>query len=67
MNGPVDGMAFSFKKGCEPTPSHVEGYFQTDSDKLVLTGKAPVREGCKVVGYSEKSPNARLVFDLPHH
>ncbi|MGI6853574.1 hypothetical protein [Mesorhizobium sp. 1B3] len=67
MNGPVEGMAFTFKKGCEPASYHVEGYFPTDSDKLVLTGKAPVREGCKVVGYSEKSPNARLVFDLPYH
>lgn len=67
MNGPVEGIAFTFKKGCEPAPYYVEGYFPTDSDKLVLTGKAPVREGCKVVGYSETSPNARLVLDLSHH
>jgi hypothetical protein len=65
--GPVEGMAFTYKKGCDPAPYKVEGYFQGNSDKLVLTGKAPVREGCKVTGYTEKSPNAKLVFDLPHH
>lgn len=67
MNGPVEGMAFTFRKGCEPAPYHVEGYFPSDSDKLVLTGRSPVREGCEVVGYTERSPNARLVIDLPHH
>jgi len=66
-DGPVEGMAFTFKKGCEPAPYKVEGYFQGNSDKLVLRGKAPVRKGCDVVGYTEKSPNAALVFDLPHH
>ena len=64
--GPVEGMAFTFKKGCEPAPYRVEGNFQGNSDKLVLTGKAPVRKGCEVTGYTDKSPNAKLVFELSH-
>ncbi|UHS59194.1 hypothetical protein [Agrobacterium vaccinii] len=56
------GVAYTYKKGCDPAPYFVSGHYQ--GIKLVLSGKAPVREGCLVVGYSEKSPNAKLVFDL---
>jgi hypothetical protein len=66
IDGPVEGMAFTLKKGCEPAPYFLEGYYPTDSDKLVLTGEAPVRDGCNVIGYTKNSPNAKLVFDLPH-
>lgn len=65
-NGAIDGMAYTFKKGCDPAPYRVRGHYPDDSDKLVLRGKSPVRKGCKVVGYTDKSPNAKLVFDLPH-
>jgi hypothetical protein len=65
--GIVEGVAFTFRRGCDPAPYRVEGHFPTDSDKLVLTGKAPIREGCTVVGYADESPNNRLVIDLPHH
>lgn len=61
--GPVQGMAFTFKKGCEPAPYYVEGYYDGGL-KLELSGKAPVRakNGCEIEGYSDKSPNAKLVF-----
>jgi len=58
------GIAYTFKKGCASAPYHVIGEFPR-APQLILKGKAPVREGCKVVGYTEKSKNARLVFDLP--
>ncbi len=28
--------------------------------KIVLTGAAPKRDGCKVIGYTKNSPNAKL-------
>ncbi|MNE77864.1 hypothetical protein D3C80_1742180 [compost metagenome] len=59
----LSGVAYTYKKGCEPAPYLVSGHFN-GSAKLTLQGKAPVREGCTVVGYSNKSPNAKLVFDL---
>lgn len=61
------GMAYTFKRGCDSAPYKVLGFFQSTSDKLVLEGKAPVRDGCNVTGYTSESPNARLIFDLPHH
>ncbi len=60
------GVAYTFKKGCDPAPYLVSGHYQR-SLKLTLSGKAPVRDGCKVVGYSASSPNAKLVFDLAAH
>jgi len=56
------GVAYTYKKGCAPAPYFVSGHYQGAG--LTLTGKAPIREGCNVVGYSDKSPNAKLVFDL---
>lgn len=67
----VEGVAFTFKKGCAPAPYHVSGRldnkYETEYPSMILRGKAPVREGCEVVGYSEDSPNAKLIFDLPMH
>lgn len=60
----AEGVAYTFKKGCPPAPYHVSGEFPR-SPHLILNGEAPIREGCKVVGYTAKSKNARLVFDLP--
>ncbi len=56
------GVAYTYKKGCDPAPYLVSGHYQ--GGNLTLTGKAPVREGCNVVGYNAKTPNAKLVFDL---
>jgi hypothetical protein len=64
LGGPMRGVAYTFKNGCPPAPYLVEGYDQGDG-LLVLTGAAPIRKGCDVVGYTKKSSNAKLVFHLP--
>lgn len=58
----LEGVAFTFKPGCEPAPYPVTGSY--DGLKLVLTGAAPVREGCDVVDYDPEAANARLEFQL---
>ncbi|PDV85949.1 hypothetical protein CO652_23855 [Rhizobium sp. H4] len=58
----ISGIAYIFKKGRDPAPYLVSGY-DNGSLQLTLQGKAPIRDGCNVVGYSDKSPNAKLVFD----
>ncbi|MEX2693959.1 hypothetical protein [Rhizobium mongolense] len=60
------GVAYSFKKNCDPAPYLVSGHYQ-GGPTLTLRGKAPIRDGCKVVGYSDKGANANLVFDLAQH
>ncbi|MEB2846818.1 hypothetical protein [Endobacterium cereale] len=62
LSGNVSGIAYTFKKGCEPAPYYVSGH-EDDRGRLVLIGKVPVREGCKVIGYTENSANAKLVFE----
>ncbi len=59
----VSGTAYTFRKGCDPAPYPVTGSTTRDG-KLVLKGKAPVREkgGCRVTGYTADSSNATLVF-----
>lgn len=61
---PTRGMAYAFKKGCEPEAYFVEGHYGNDGNKLVLRGEAPIWDGCNVKGYTSKSKNAELVFDL---
>lgn len=63
---PTRGMAFVFKKGCQPQPYYVEGYYNARKSQIVLTGDAPVWDGCKVSGYSSKSKNSKLVFQYNH-
>jgi hypothetical protein len=65
------GIAYTFKKGCEPAPYEVSGKLESgrssgSPDYLVLRGAAPVRKkgGCEVVGYNADSPNAVLKFQL---
>ena len=58
----LSGVAYTFKKGCDPAPYLVSGY-DNGSFQLTLRGKAPVREGCKVIGFSSKSSNASLDFE----
>lgn len=62
--GKVTGVAYAFKKGCEFAQYPVTGAYDPTLPGYVLTGNAPIREkaGCRVVGYTSKSPNARLVF-----
>jgi len=58
-------MAYAFKKGCEPAAYWVEGFFENEKPgKLILSGEAPIWDGCNVKGYTAKTKNAKLVFDL---
>ncbi len=60
----IRGVAFTFKKGCAPAPYLVDGY-DNGGLTLTLSGKAPVRDGCSVIGYKAGGVNSKLVFDLP--
>lgn len=64
-NNPVQGMAFTFKEGCDPAPYWVEGWYDGGLT-LELRGKAPIwaKNGCQITGYSEKSPHSKLVFNF---
>ena len=59
------GTAYAFKKGCPPAPYAVSGakVERPGQLDLVLRGAGPIRKGCDVVGHSERSPHARLVFE----
>jgi hypothetical protein len=59
------GTAYAFKKGCPPAPYPVKGAYAGRPGQLdiVLLGDGPIRQGCEVVGYSDRSPHSRLVFD----
>jgi len=62
-DGSVEGTAYVFKSGCKPAGYAVSGSFSGDTNRLVLSGAAPVRgNGCKVVGYSNNK-NSVLVFE----
>ena len=58
----IEGTAFAFKKGCPPAPYAVTGSYSRDNATITLRGAGPIRKGCDVVGYSEKSPHAVLRF-----
>lgn len=60
----IEGVAFTFKKGCAPAPYNVRGG-RLDGWHIRLAGEAPVRDpnGCAVIGYTRDSPNAVLVFN----
>lgn len=62
--GTAEGTGYVYKRGCPWAEYPVFGRYDPSIPGFVLTGKAPVREkgGCKVIGYTTKSPNARLVF-----
>lgn len=63
-NETAEGVAFTFKKGCEPAPYNVRGE-RIDGWVYRLVGEAPVRapDGCAVIGYTRDSPNAQLIFE----
>lgn len=60
--GAAAGIAYAFKEGCPPAPYPVRGRYSDHDYKLTLRGAGPVRRGCEVVGYSERSPHAALSF-----
>ena len=59
---PVRGVAYAYKDGCPPAPYPVQGSYSDHSNKLTLRGAGPVRNGCEVVAYSDRSPHALLRF-----
>lgn len=64
--GPFNGVAYTFRKGCEPASYDVIAHYEGLAEILTLRGDAPTRanEGCEVVGYSASSDNAVLTFDF---
>jgi hypothetical protein len=64
-DGALEGQAFTFKRGCKPAPYEVTGRIADEGPQWVITlsGAAPVRKGCKVVGYSAEGANARLTIE----
>ena len=60
--GKLSGTAYAFKQGCPPAPYQVTGGYSKDRATVTLRGAGPVREGCRVVGLSSKSPHSVLVF-----
>lgn len=62
--GKIEGTAYVYKKGCNFIFYKVSGRYDHAVPGYVLTGAAPIRakKGCGIVGYTMKSPNARLVF-----
>ena len=62
QGGRLKGTAYAFKKGCAPAPYAVRGSYSHDNATITLRGAGPLRQGCEVVGYSERSPHAVLKF-----
>lgn len=60
--GKVQGTAYAFKEGCPPAPYPVRGAYSDHMYKLTLRGAGPIRSGCDVTGYSDRSPHSNLVF-----
>jgi hypothetical protein len=57
------GVAYIFKRGCEPTPYPVAG--TNAGPGIVLIGAAPRRDphSCAILGATLSGENARLVFE----
>ncbi len=72
MNNPdgalIDGVAHTFKKGCDATEYPVRGRYQViyGMSQFTLEGAAPVRSkaNCDITGHSMTSGNAKLKFDI---
>jgi len=58
------GVAYVFRQGCQPAAYNVAGP-AAGGGVIYLSGAAPIRAkgSCRVTGYSERSGNARLVFE----
>lgn len=62
----ISGIAYSYKKGCDPVGYYVEGGNYGQNETITLQGKAPVRgKGCEITGYSLEAPGSELTFHLP--
>lgn len=63
-HGVAEGIAYVYKRGCGFAMYQVSGGYDASIPGYVMVGAAPIREkgGCRVVGYTMKSPNARLVY-----
>jgi hypothetical protein len=63
-HGVAQGIAYVYKRGCGFAMYEVKGGYDPSIPGYVMVGAAPVREkgGCHIVGYTMKSPNARLVY-----
>jgi len=61
--GFVTATARTFKQGCRAAEYRVEGWFDASGNNFSVSGKAPIRQGCKVVGYASTN-NSSLVFTL---
>ena len=64
----LEGIAFTFKRGCDAAGYNVRGRFSLDFGmrQFELQGASPVRAkgGCDVRYYDVAGKNAKLVFDL---
>lgn len=59
----IAGNAFTFSTRCGPVAYPVAGRLSAGSaGDLVLSGRAPVRDGCRVIGSSSSSPHSTLKF-----
>lgn len=64
----LEGLAFTFKRGCDAAGYNVRGRFSLDYGRFQfeLQGASPVRakSGCDVPYYDVAGKNAKLVFDF---
>jgi len=60
----ISGTAHTFRRNCPEAPYQVSGTLKENGSvkSIVLSGAAPIRNGCTVTGYTKQSSNARLVF-----
>lgn len=59
----LTGTAYTFKSGCEPAAYEVFGSIDGET-QITLSGRSPQRDpaSCAVIGFTRRSPNARLSF-----
>lgn len=62
LPGKIAGIAYAFKDGCPPAPYPVKGVYSNHMYTLTLRGAGPIRSGCEVVSYSDRSPHSVLKF-----
>ena len=63
--GYISGVAYSYKKGCDPVPYLISGSDQY-RDRYSLQGDGPVRNGCKVVGYQKVTLDLKKTAPVPN-
>ncbi|MCC8957611.1 hypothetical protein H8B02_30520 [Bradyrhizobium sp. Pear77] len=62
-HGNYEGVAYTFKRGCDPAPYRVTG--KDAGPGIILTGIPPRRDphGCAVIGTNATVKHSRLVFE----